>query len=103
MKRLIITLTLSVALHSLSAFASMPSSTTISSPLSTQQMIEYIDHTHQLTTAEKVQTDVVSSINKNNYLQINSHKDAHLEQREIARRPKKKYTSAYYTKANTHP
>ena len=96
MKRLIMTLTLSLALHSLSAFASMPNT----SPLATQNMIEYIDHTHQLTTTEKVQTDVVSSINKNNYLQINSHKDAHLEQREIDRRPKKKYTSIDYT--NTH-
>lgn len=92
MKRLIMTLTLSLALHSLSAFASMPNT----SPLVTQNMIEYIDHTHQLTTTEKVQTDVVSSINKNNYLQINSHKDAHLERREIDRRPKKKYTCIDY-------
>lgn len=100
MKRLIITLTLSLALHSLSAFASMPSTTTISSPLATQNMIEYIDHTHQLTATEKVQTNVVRSINKNNYLQINSHKDGHLERREIERRPKKKYTTVDYIKVN---
>lgn len=101
MKRLIITLTLSLALHSLSAFATQPNTTP--TPLQTQDMIEYIDHTHQLTTTEKVQTDVIHSINTNNYLQINSHKDGHLERREIARRPKKKNTSAFYTKAHTQP
>ncbi|MEC6907530.1 hypothetical protein VXS04_07575 [Photobacterium piscicola] len=94
MKRLIITLALSLALHSFSALASMPTTAT-QPPLTTQHMIEYIDHTHQLTAAEKIQTDVVSSINTNNYLQINSHRDPHLEQREVILRPKKKYTSSY--------
>ncbi|KAE8177762.1 hypothetical protein [Photobacterium carnosum] len=98
MKRLIITLALSLSLHSLSALASIPTTTKLN-PLTTQQMIEYIDHTHQLTATEKIQMDVVRSINQNNYLQINSHKDPHLEQREVTLIPKKKHTSAYYTKA----
>lgn len=103
MKRLIITLALSLSLHSLSALASIPSTATTSNPLTTQHMIEYIDHTQQLTAAEKIQTDVVLSINKNNYLQTNSHKEAHLEQQEISRPPKKKTTRDYYTKANITP
>ncbi|MEC6823296.1 hypothetical protein VXS02_07610 [Photobacterium piscicola] len=94
MKQLIITLALALALHSFSALASI-STTTTPPPLTTQHMIEYIDHSHQLTATEKIQTDVVNSINTNNYLQINSHKDPHLEQREVERRSKEKHIGSY--------
>ena len=96
MKRLIITLALSLSLHSLSALASIPPRP---NPLATQHMIEYIDHTHQLTATEKVQVNVVRAMNINNYLQINSHKDPHLEQREVTLLPKKKHTSTYQSRS----
>ncbi|PSV21418.1 hypothetical protein C0W44_09505 [Photobacterium leiognathi subsp. mandapamensis] len=78
MKRVITGLILSLALHSLSAFA-----TTQTSPHSMEKMakntIEYLDHTHKLDRIQQQQSHMLATINNNNYLLTNGHKEGHLE------------------------
>ncbi len=82
MKRVITGLILSLALHSLSAFAITPSSPHSTNIIS-ENTIEYLDHTHQLNHVQQQQSTMLTSINNNNYLLTNGHKEGHIEQKRV--------------------